>query len=260
MIRREFFARTKTIHMTNRFPLIHGVFVMRFRHAFAALLTFAAVFVVSSAATAQVHPHHAADRKAAKEVKPQVAPKKARAVLIWNTPAHLMDKDHRKGLLYPLRRRSRCGPSAEESGAFKPVVSDDLAVFAPENLKTIRRDRAEQRGRGHGLPRPMPIWRRNRLGKLARMPSRSKWFSARASLIFWKTAAALSASIMPSPPTASGPSSKILGGTFTGHPWTEEVGVTVEEPGNPLVAAAFGGKDFHIADEIYEYGLPRSPR
>jgi hypothetical protein len=48
---------------------------------------------------------------------------------------------------------------------------------------------------------------------------------------------------------------KILGGTFTGHPWNEEVGITVDEPGHPLVAA-FGGKDFRLADEIYQYGDP----
>jgi hypothetical protein len=43
---------------------------------------------------------------------------------------------------------------------------------------------------------------------------------------------------------------ELLGATFTGHPWTEEVGVTVEEPDHPLVAA-FGGQDFRLADEIY---------
>jgi len=46
----------------------------------------------------------------------------------------------------------------------------------------------------------------------------------------------------------------VFGATFTGHPWTEEVGVTVEEPDHPLVAA-FGGKDFRIFDEIYQYGV-----
>jgi type 1 glutamine amidotransferase len=49
----------------------------------------------------------------------------------------------------------------------------------------------------------------------------------------------------------------LLGATFTGHPWNEEVGVTVEEPDHPLLAA-FGGKDFRLADEIYQYGDPYS--
>jgi len=48
---------------------------------------------------------------------------------------------------------------------------------------------------------------------------------------------------------------ELMGATFTGHPWTEEVGVTVEEPDHPLVAA-FGGQDFRITDEIYAYGPP----
>ena len=48
---------------------------------------------------------------------------------------------------------------------------------------------------------------------------------------------------------------ELFGAAFTGHPWNEQVGVTVEEPGHPL-AAAFGGKDFLITDEIYLYGPP----
>jgi type 1 glutamine amidotransferase len=48
---------------------------------------------------------------------------------------------------------------------------------------------------------------------------------------------------------------ELFGAKFTGHPWTEEVGVKVEEPDHPLVAA-FGGQDFRLADEIYEYGTP----
>jgi hypothetical protein len=48
---------------------------------------------------------------------------------------------------------------------------------------------------------------------------------------------------------------KILGGTFTGHPWNEKVGITVDEPGHPLVAA-FCGKDFRLADSAGGQGRP----
>ncbi len=91
---------------------------MRFRNAFAALLTFAAVFAVSSAATAQVHPHHAAQiRKAAKEVRPQSAPERARTVLIWNTPAHhLMDKDPHKGYCIPYGEEAAAGHRRRKRG------------------------------------------------------------------------------------------------------------------------------------------------
>jgi type 1 glutamine amidotransferase len=47
---------------------------------------------------------------------------------------------------------------------------------------------------------------------------------------------------------------ELFGASYTGHPWNEEVAITVEEPRHPLVAAF--GKDFQLADEIYEYGPP----
>src|SRR5512133_1322786 len=64
---------------------------------------------------------------------PRVLPKKQRRVLIWNTPAHLMPKDPHKGYCIPY------GSAALESlgkktGAFEPVVSDDLGMYLPETL------------------------------------------------------------------------------------------------------------------------------
>ena len=49
----------------------------------------------------------------------------------------------------------------------------------------------------------------------------------------------------------------MLGGYFSGHPWHENVGIKLDEPDHPLVAA-FGGKDFQIADEIYQFRAPWS--
>jgi uncharacterized protein len=45
---------------------------------------------------------------------------------------------------------------------------------------------------------------------------------------------------------------KMMGGTFAGHPWHEKVPVKNLAPSNP-VNAAFHGKDFEIADEIYQF-------
>jgi type 1 glutamine amidotransferase len=45
---------------------------------------------------------------------------------------------------------------------------------------------------------------------------------------------------------------KMMGGTFAGHPWHEKVPVKNVEPKHPL-NAAFDGKDFEIADEIYQF-------
>jgi type 1 glutamine amidotransferase len=46
--------------------------------------------------------------------------------------------------------------------------------------------------------------------------------------------------------------SLMMGGLFSGHPWHQEIGVRVEEPSHPLVAA-FKGKPFKVADEIYQF-------
>jgi type 1 glutamine amidotransferase len=45
---------------------------------------------------------------------------------------------------------------------------------------------------------------------------------------------------------------QMMGGAFVSHPWNEKVPVKVVDPKSP-VTAAFGGKDFEIADEIYMF-------
>lgn len=44
----------------------------------------------------------------------------------------------------------------------------------------------------------------------------------------------------------------MMGGTFAGHPWHTKVPVKNLETSHPL-NAAFGGKDFEITDEIYQF-------
>ena len=50
---------------------------------------------------------------------------------------------------------------------------------------------------------------------------------------------------------------ELLGASYWGHPWNEEVGVKLDEPDHPLVAA-FGGKSFRIAEEIFQFNEPYS--
>jgi type 1 glutamine amidotransferase len=45
---------------------------------------------------------------------------------------------------------------------------------------------------------------------------------------------------------------QMMGGVFAGHPWTQKVPVKNQEPAHPLTAM-FGGKDFEIFDEIYQF-------
>ncbi len=186
--------------------------------------------------------------------KPQVPPKQPRRVLIWNTPPHLMEKDPHKGYCIPY------GSAALEvlgrkTGAFEPVVSDDLAVYLPENLRRFDAvvmnnssgpwltpadaDLARPEFKSHGADRAAV--------EQGLRKSLLQFVSNGGGLVFLHFAVAAN---------AHWPEFRELSGsTFIGHPWNEEIGVLVEDPENPL-NAAFGGRDFRIADEIYEYGPP----
>lgn len=45
---------------------------------------------------------------------------------------------------------------------------------------------------------------------------------------------------------------KVFGGFFTGHPWSEEVGIKIDDPKHPL-CKAFECKGFMVSDEIYQF-------
>lgn len=218
------------------------------------------LFVVAALASRsfsadQIPAHQAKQIADAAPAKARAVPTKPRRVLIWITPAHLMEKDPHKGYCIPY------GTAAFESlgkktGAFEAVVSGDLALYLPENIRQFDAivmnnssgpwitptdaDMAKEAFKKYGrdmaaveqvLQNSLLHWVRVRGGGIV--------------AIHYAIAANRHWPLFP----------KILGGTFTGHPWNEEVGVTVEEPGHPLVAA-FGGKDFRLADEIYQYGDP----
>jgi type 1 glutamine amidotransferase len=221
----------------------------------AGLLVCSGLLLMASPTPAQVHPHHAEQiRKAAKEIKPRVAPRKPRTVLIWNTPPHLMDKDPHKGYCIPYGEEGMRA-IGEASGAFKPVVSDDLAMYAPENL---RRFDAIVLNNASGT------WITPTAADLAKAPLERLGADAKevevalrkSFLNFLENGGGAVCLHFAIAANRHWPEFKeLFGATFTGHPWTEEIGVTVEEPGHPLVAA-FGGKDFRITDEIYQYGPP----
>lgn len=49
----------------------------------------------------------------------------------------------------------------------------------------------------------------------------------------------------------------MIGAYFDGHPWSEEVGVKIDDPSHPL-CAAFKGQGFMVRDEIYQFREPYS--
>jgi len=45
---------------------------------------------------------------------------------------------------------------------------------------------------------------------------------------------------------------EVFGGFFSGHPWSEEVGIKIDDPKHPL-CKVFDGKGFMVTDEIYQF-------
>ncbi|OHB67172.1 MAG: hypothetical protein A2Y77_03345 [Planctomycetes bacterium RBG_13_62_9] len=190
--------------------------------------------------------------RAAAPERPRAEPRGKRRVLIWSTPAHLMDKDPHKGYCVPY---GQCALRilGQKTGAFEPVVSDDITLFLPENIRQFDAivmnnscnrwitpsDAAMETLKTHGPTKEAVerVLRRSLLDFVSNGGGIVACHFAIAANPHWPEFR------------------ELLGATFTGHPWNEEVAVLVEEPDHPLVAA-FSGKNFRIADEIYEFGPP----
>ena len=202
----------------------------------------------------EIPAHQAKQIYDAAPARARVVPKQPRRVLIWNTPAHLMERDPHKGYCIPYGSAA-LETIGRKTGAFEPVVSDDLSVYLPENIRRFDAivmnnssgpwitptdaDHASEAFGKHGVDKAAveQVLRRSFRGYLTNGGGIVSLHYAIAANAHWPEFG------------------EMLGGKFTGHPWNEEIGVMVEEPTHPLVAA-FGGKDFRIADEIYEYGPP----
>jgi len=226
---------------------------MLHKHIFISALL-AAVIGAVHPADAEI-PKHRADqiRKAAPD-KPQVRPAKPRRVLIWNTPAHLMPKDPHKGYCIPYGTFAM-KTLGIKSGAFTPVVSDDVSVFLPKSIKRFDAivlnnasgawitpsDEAARKLKAHGD--------RAAIEKLLRK-SLLDFVSGGGGIVAYHYAIGAN---------RHWPAfCDLLGAAYWGHPWNEEVGVVVEEPVHPLLAAFGGKKTFRVADEIFQFRKPYS--
>jgi type 1 glutamine amidotransferase len=227
---------------------------MRTRHVYSVALCCLAVFVLAEVTLAQVDPQRAEKIRAAAPERASVAPKKARTVLIWNTPPALMDKDPHKGYCIPF---GECAfqTLGEKTGAFKPVVSGDLAMFAPGKIKQF--DAIVMNNSSGPWIQPVDV-DMERLKPLGSDKQAVEKLLRKSLLDYVSGGGGIVACHFAIGANPQWPEFRdLLGAKFTGHPWNEEVGIKNEEPGHPLLAA-FGGKDFRLADEIYQFGDPYS--
>lgn len=229
-------------------------FTMKTKIRFCVFLFVVTLPACNSFSAGQIPAHQAGQIADAAPAKARAVTAKPRRVLIWLTPAHLMGKDPHKGYCIPY------GTAAFETlgrktRAFEPVVSPDLAVYLPERIKQFDAivmnnssgpwitptdaDMAREAFKKHGTNKIAveQVLRKSLLDYVSNGGGVVAIHFAIGANRHWPQF------------------QQLLGATFTGHPWNEEVGITVEEPWHPLVAA-FGGRDFRLADEIYQYGDP----
>jgi hypothetical protein len=141
----------------------------------------------------------------------------------------------------------------QKTGAFTPLVSDDLAVFLPASLKKFDAivlnnasgawitpdDATATRLKAHGDKKAIELMLRKSLLDFVRGGGGIvAYHYALGGNRHWPEFR------------------EMIGATVSGHPWNEEVGVRVEEPDHPLSAAFGGKKTFRIADEIFQFSKP----
>ncbi len=199
--------------------------------------------------------HRARQIEQAAPAHARVRPSEPRRVLIWVTPKHLMSKDpHRRyNIPYAAYAMKTLGL---KTGAFQPVVSQDVSVFLPENLAQFH---AVVLCNASG---PWITPSDEAMEKLAQRATdrQSAELLLRRSLVEWlRGGRGLVAFHYAIGANRHWPQFReILGATVAGHPWNEQVGVEVEEPDHPLLAAFDGKSHFRIADEIFQFLEPYS--
>jgi len=223
-----------------------------FVRSFLKVVCVALLLEVCAAAVGQVTEQQAERIKASVPDKARVKPKKPRRVLIWNTP--FMDKSPHKGYSIPQAEYAM-KLLGEKTGAFEPVVSDDVAMYLPENLK--RFDAIIMNNSNGPWIRPtekdMP-----KFAKLGRdidgverllRESLLNWVHNGGGIVAYHHAIGGN--------THWPEFHELLGAAYWGHPWHEEVGVKLDEPDYPLLAT-FEVRGFRLTEEIFQFRDPYS--
>ena len=211
-----------------------------------------AILILPTAAAGQVTKQQAKRIEAAVPKKARVTPKKPRRVLIWNTP--FMDKSPHKGYSIPQAEYA-LKLSGERTGAFEPVVSDDVAMYLPENIKQFDAIVMNNSNGRWIRPTEEDMKRLKKYGpdqdaveKLLRR-SLLDWVRNGGGIVAYHHAIGGN--------THWPEFLEMLGAGYWGHPWHEQVAIKLDEPDHPLLTA-FEGKDFRLTEEIFQFREPYS--
>ena len=222
------------------------------RGAYVKISAIVVLLALQSVTLGQLTYRQAVRIRAAIPTKARVTLKKPRRVMIWNTP--FMDNCPHKGYCVPQAEYAM-KLLGEKTGAFEPVVSDDVAMYLPGNLKKFD---VIIMNNSNGQ------WIRPTEGDMERLKEYGSDQDAvekllRKSLLewVWRGGGIVAYHHAIGGNTHWPEFQELLGMAYWGHPWNEEVGIKLDEPDHPLLAA-FGGKDFRLADEIFQFNEPYS--
>lgn len=163
--------------------------------------------------------------------KARVKPAKTRTVLIFN----LCKGFKHSSVPYCDKALTMLG---EKTGAYRAVSSTDVNVFKPESLKQF--DAVVMNNTTGEILTDQEL-RKSLLDFVKQGKGLIGVHAATDCCYQWQEYG------------------ELIGGYFSGHPWTADTTVTVkiDEPDHPVVAA-FKGKDFVVQDEIYQFRDPYS--
>ena len=136
----------------------------------------------------------------------------------------------------------------EKTGAFEISATEDEAVFEPEILKNFHAVLMLNTTGEVFKPKQIPADEAGKAAALAREEALKK------SLLDFVSKGGGLAGIHSATDTYKGwkEYNDMMGGAFDGHPWHELVSIKNLAPENP-VNAAFGGENFEVTDEIYQF-------
>ena len=179
-----------------------------------------------------------------------------RRVLVFLTPPHLMPKDPHKGYCIPYGAYA-LQALGKKTGAYEAIVSDDLAMFLPDHISRFDAVVLNNTSGDWIIPTQEQVKQKpfNQYGSDVKTVETV----LRNSLLgFVRDGGGLMAIHYAIGGNRNWPEfADLLGAAYNGHPWNEEVGIKLDEPNHPLVAA-FAGKKFRLAEEIFQFKSPYS--
>jgi type 1 glutamine amidotransferase len=169
-----------------------------------------------------------------------VKPKQPRKLLVFNTK-----KGHAGAAAVAARVMERMG---EKTGAWSTAVSDDPAVLEAESLKQFDAVCINNTSgfNPFGDPPPATASKEEKDAAAAASKRREDAFMAylrggKGVIGFHSTTDSRSTMLF-----------ELFHGRFNGHPWSEKVGIRIDDPKHALTKS-LGGEGFDIVDEIYQF-------